>query len=162
MADKQLGKATYRAVRSGVLTTLIAAGETPNFNDTMHFEMLPFRIFPPMYAFYFIHADIGLPTIRPFVYEQSITFPPKSPSIRIQDADGLHDVAIEEIKSAPELTEPQPAEGNFCVFSWAAADQLMLTAKCDAILPAVYSKISGPNTYAECQQYIKDHQGGGV
>jgi len=159
MPNKQLGRAKYRALRFGHITILIATGETPNFNDKTDFEQLPLRIFPPMYGFYFIHADISLPALRPFVYEEAITFPASANRIRIQDADGIHEVAIEEI---PAPAQPQAApdanEPDYCVFSLTGNEGLLFTAKCDAILPAIYSKVFGPDTYANCQRYIKEHQ----
>lgn len=159
MPDKQPGKAKYRAFRFGHMTMLVATGETPNFNDKTDFEELPLRIFPPMYGFYFIHPDILLPAVRPFVYQEVITFPASANQIRIQDADGVHDVAIEEVPApTQEQAAPAPNDPGYCVFSLTMNERLLFTAKCDAILPAIYTKVFGPDTYANCQRYIQEHQ----
>ena len=97
MATQHLGRAKYRAIRSGATIRLIAIGETRHFNDQTDFELLPFNIYPSMYAFYFIQADILMPAMRPFVYEEMIPFPLDPNSFRVQDADGFHDVPIIDI-----------------------------------------------------------------
>jgi hypothetical protein len=160
MSRRVLGRAAYKAYRLFGVLHLIAVGETPNLNDKVDFEQLPFRIFPPMFGFYFIQQDISLPATKPFVYEESVAYPQGVNLVRIQDADGIHDVPIADV--VPVETEAQRslvgADGNYCVFSWIGINTMMI-AKCDAIVPAVYTRVFGPSTYEGCQAYIRDHGG---
>jgi hypothetical protein len=160
VSRKVLGRATYKAYRMFGITHLIAIGETPNLNDKVDFEQLPFRIFPPMFGFFFIHQDIGLPAQKPFVHEESIHFPNGINSIRIQDADGVHDVPIAEVVPHELLTAraDAPEDGNYCVYSWIGISPLMI-AKCNAVVPGVYTKVFGPASYEDCQKYAREHGG---
>lgn len=159
MTKRVLGRATYKAWRSGGLLHLSAKGETRHFNDKVDFEQLPFLIFPPMFGFFFIEPGIGLPAIRKFVHEESFVFPKSATVVRIQDADGTHNVPITDI-SMPELTQLDipPSEDGYCVFAWTGINSMMI-AKCDANVPAVYTRVFGPDTYAKCKKYIQDNGG---
>src|ERR1044072_8158634 len=160
MSRRELGRASYRAYRLFGVTHLIAIGETPNLNDKVDFEQLPFRIFPPIFGFFFIHQDFRLPARKPFVYQESIIYPTGVNSIRIQDADGIHDVPIADVVSTDAMTDRfvPGSDPNYCVFSWIGTNWLLI-AKCDAILPAVYTRVFGPATYEACQSYVREHGG---
>jgi len=159
MPTKVLGNAEYKAVRTGGVTRLIASGIAPNLNTKTDFEQLPFLIFPPMFAFYFIESEIVLPALRPFVYEEIIVFPQSANVVTIQDASGDHAVSIEEV-AVPDIESitPSPDNAGYCVFSWIGTNSLKI-AKCDAILPAVYSRVFGPATYQECEMYVQENGG---
>lgn len=161
MARKELGRATYKAYRMFGVTYLVAAGQTPNWNDKVDFEQLPFRIFPPMYGLFFISQDLQMPAVKPFVYEERILFPTSANIVRIQDADGIHDVPIAEVVPPDIGLHALAIEGgaNYCVFSWIGINSMMI-AKCDAVVPAVYTKVYGPATHADCERYIASHGGG--
>lgn len=162
MANKQLGRAAYRAFRMGNFTMLSAAGETEHLNDKTDFEQLPFKIWPPMYAFFVIHPDIELPATRQFVYNEVIAFPSGANTIQIQDADGSHSVRIEEVAASEDQIRAAMAngdDGNYCVFGLTGGGEVYFMAKCDAIVPAIYSKVFGPDNQAKCEDYIKEHRG---
>jgi hypothetical protein len=91
-----LGHASYKAYRLLGVVHLVATGQRANLNDKVDFEQLPFLISPPMYAFYVIMADLGLPLTLPFTHEEKIFYPKSATSVRIQDATGFHDVPIAE------------------------------------------------------------------
>lgn len=159
MPTKVLGRATYKAIRSGGSTRLIAHGQTPNLNDKVDIEPLPFLIFPPWYGFYFIHQDIQLPAVKPFVYEEEIFVPASANSVQVQDAVGRHTVPIETIAPPHVPTEPAPTTPGFCVFALVAGGGPLLIAPCASILPAIYHRVFGPATYGECKDYVKKHGG---
>jgi len=159
MANKVLGKAKYHATRVGGVTTLTAVGTFPNFNDKADIEQLPILIFPPQFAFYFIHQDISLPALRPFTYSEIISFPKNSAAVMVRDADGLHPVPITEIAlPEPTLHAHKPTDTGFCVYSVIGTNHLHL-AKCEAILPTIYHRVFGPATHAECEKYIANNGG---
>jgi hypothetical protein len=159
MAKKTLGRAKYSAFRIGGATILIAVGEFAHVNDKADFEQLPFRIFPPMYGFYIIDPEIALPETKPFHYEEIIPFPKSAKTIRVLDADDLHDVVIKEIdipdfEAALRLDE---SGANFCVFRLGKIPPLV--AKCDASVPPGFDQVFGPATIAECRKFVKEHGG---
>lgn len=158
MASKVLGRASYKAFRLFGVTHLVAVGETPNLNDKVDFEQLPFRIFPPMFGFYFIHADFRLPATKPFVHEERIMYPAGVNSIRIQDTDGIHNVPIADVVSVEKIERIAASDVGYCVFSWIGINTLLIS-KCDAILPAVYTRVFGPATYEACESYVREHGG---
>ncbi len=160
MTRRDFGRGNYKAYRLLGVTHLVATGELPNLNMKADFEQLPFRIFPPMFGFYFVTPEITLPMLRPFVHEEPILYPRAAHTVRIQDADGYHDVPIAEV-IPPDFdvqTAAVEAGANYCVFSWIGINSMMI-AKCDAIVPGVYSKVFGPASYAECDRYVVDNGG---
>jgi hypothetical protein len=161
MPRKELGRANFRAYRLFGQVHLVATGEANNLNNKFDFEQLPFRIFPPMFGFFVISPDIALPATTPFVHQERILFPAGADTIRIQDADGIHEVPIAEVVPH-EMRASAKAEGgrnNLCVFSWIGINSMMI-AECDAIVPAVYTKVFGPASQQECENYIATHGGG--
>lgn len=158
MPSKELGKAEYRAIRNGHVVKVIATGTVPGMNVKVDIEQLPFLILPPVFALYFIRPEIVLPATRPFVYEEDVVFPKTAERLTITDADGRHHVPVEEGAAAAEgPSAPSPTDPGYCVFSWIGTDQLKV-AKCDALLPAVYRRVFGPDTFAECQGYVLREQ----
>lgn len=157
MAKKVLGKASYSATRIGGMVRLSASGQVAHWNDKTDFDALPFLIFPPIYGFYFIEQDISLPAVRPFTYEETISYPVTSKTVRIHDADGRHDVPIADIR-VPDMDVAVEAGKVYCVYEWPGVKPLLI-AKKDAILPAVYTKVFGPDAYKACQKYVKDNNG---
>ena len=168
MPTRNFGRASYKAYRLMGIVSLTATGELANLNDKPDFEQLPFRIMPPMWGFFVTTADISLPATRPFTYSEQIAYPTSAKSIRIQDADGFQDVAIAEVVIPPMIAKlAAEADGNYCVFRvvWATGQPSpgginpLLLAKCDTILPAIYARVFGPATEAECKKYINEHGG---
>lgn len=159
MTQKTLGRASYAASRLGSVVHLIATGETPNFNDKVQIEELPFLILPPMFALYFVHADISLPAIRPFTYTHDIYFYPRDANaLTIQDADGFHSVAIKQVPIPdPQIAAARPAGADaYCVFSGFGINPLAV-APCDAALPPGYERVFGPAGLDDCRRYVADH-----
>ena len=159
MATKELGRAKYSAFRIGSTTRVFAAGVTPNWNDKVDIEELPFRIFPPWYALYFISQTFQLPAERPFLYQEAIAYPKDPKTIRIQDADGMHDVPIVNL-AIPDITDVPPPKRDvtFCVCNSLASKDLMI-AECDAPLPHIFGRVFGPATLAECEKFVKEKAG---
>ena len=154
------GRASYSASRIAGITTLTAVGETPNFNDKVDFVQRPELIFPPSFSFVFIHADIGLPAMKPFKYEEIIAFPPEADSVLVIDADGPHSVQISELSAARADAAAVVDDGtaSYCVFEWIGINRHII-AKCDATVPAVFQRVFGPDTYPACKAYIKRNGG---
>lgn len=159
MPTKSLGKATYKAYRLLGLVHLSASGELTNFSDKPDFEQLPFLIDPPMYAFYIISADISLPAIRPFTYEETIAFSKTARAIRIQDADGFHDVPIAEVV-VPDFSVMAPSKdsNDFCVYRGPGINPLMV-GPCRNDIPGFQERVFGPASVADCEKYAKEHGG---
>jgi hypothetical protein len=159
MSTKELGRAKYSAFRIGGITHVMAVGETPNWNDKVDIEQLPFRIFPPWYALYFISPDVRIPTNRPFAYHEAIAYPKEPKIIRIQDEDGMHDVPIATL-AVPDITDlpPPKRDANYCVFNNLASKDLLI-AECDTPLPRIYGRVFGPATLAECEKFVKEKGG---
>ncbi|WPO39448.1 hypothetical protein [Tardiphaga sp. 42S5] len=159
MPNKRLGNATYKAYRLLGLVHLSATGELTNFNDKPDFEQLPFLIDPPMYAFYVISPDIGLPATRPFTYEETISFPKSAKSIRMQDATGFHDVPIAEVV-VPDFDAATPIKdgANFCVYGGHGIIPLMV-GPCGPDVSGLYERVFGPASFADCENYAKKNKG---
>ena len=157
MPTKELGRAKYSAFRIGDTVRVFAAGETPNWFDKVDIEELPFRIFPPLYAFYFISPDINLPTKRPFLYQEAIRYPKDFDTIRIYDADASpQEVPIVNIASVALTDLPPPKrDATFCVFNSLGSNELLI-APCDTPLPRIFGRIFGPATLAECEKFVKE------
>ena len=158
MTKKELGKADYMAIRNGDMVKVIATGTVSAFNIKTDLEQLPFRIYPPMFAFYFIVPDITLPSLRPFLYEEDVLFPKNASVIRIMDSTGQHAVKIENAVTPAQESLPEPTDAGYCVFSWIGTDTLKI-AKCDVILPGVYKRVFVPAILGECQKYVKENCG---
>lgn len=159
MPNRILGKASYYALRIGGVTTITATGTMPNFNDKADFDQLPLRISPPQFAFYFIQQQIGLPALRPFTHSEIIVYPQDVSFIWIRDATGLHQIQIAEvIPQSPTTSQPNPEDPGYCVYSQ-LNDTSLAIAKCNEILPAVYSNIYGPETYSKCEAYVTSNTG---
>lgn len=101
MPTTRLGRATYSAHRHAGVTTLVADGQTPNFNDTVGFVPSPLPVEPPSWQFEVTSQDISLPAFKVFHHEQAIEFPASATAVEIVDADGKRLVAITEIQDPP-------------------------------------------------------------
>jgi len=156
MSTKELGRAKYSAFRLGSNVRVFAVGETPNWNDKVDIEELPFRIFTPWYALYFISQNIQQPAKRPFLYQEAIPYPKAPKTIRIEDADGFHDVSIMDL-AFPDITDlpPPKTDASFCVFNSLASPDL-LVAPCDSPLPHIFGRIFGPATLGDCEKFVQE------
>ncbi len=159
MATKELGRAKFSAFRLGGNVRVFAVGETPNWNDKVDIEELPFRIFPPLYALYFISQTIQQPAKRPFLYQEAIPYPKGFDTITIYHADGEDAVPIVNL-GFPDVTDlPAPkANATFCVFNSLLSKHLLI-AECDTPLPRIFGRSFGPATLAECEKFVKEKGG---
>ena len=153
MTKRELGNASYGAVRIGPVVRIRATGTAPNFNTKPDIEQLPFRIYPPMFGFFFVHPAITIPATRPFVYEEDVAYPLNQSSIIIIDSSGRNEVAIHELVVPAINAKVENATGEFCVFQWIGKDTFKI-AECSAIVPTVYARVFGPATIAACEEYV--------
>jgi hypothetical protein len=161
MAQKALGRGSYSAFRLGDIVHLTATGQTPNFNDKVEIEQLPFLILPPMFALYFEHPDIVFPAVRPFTCTRDIHFYPRNANtLTIQDADGFHSVSITQVPLPdPQIAvAPLSGDDSYCVFSGFGINPLQV-APCDAKLPPGYERVYGPAGLGDCRRYAEEHRG---
>lgn len=159
MRKKELGKAQYKAIRNGKLVKVIATGTVPSTNIKTDLEQLPIEIFPPMYGFFFIMPEILLPSTRDFVYEEEVPYPESATMITILDAEGEHHITIEKLEVAEiKPHKPAPNDSGYCVYAWRDVD-LIKIAKCNDNLLSMLSHEFGPETYGECEKYVKKHSG---
>ncbi len=159
MAQTIPWRATYRASRLGGAVLLTASGRKPNLNDKLDFVPLPAAVVPPIYTFQLIRPDIVLPAEVSFTYEEWIPYPLAARTVRIHDADGAHEIAISEVEVPPiEIARLDDGGPSYCVFEWIGINRHMI-ARCDAPVPAVYTRVFGPDTYAGCEAYIRTHGG---
>jgi len=155
--SKVLGKATYSAYRENDIVHVTAEGDKPTPQTKVTIEPLPFLIYPPIYALYFESSGTTTPVVVPFLVERAIAnFPSSAKTIAIEDATGHHSIPIQTRAATQALLSETAAA--FCVFQHVGTARLLI-APCDAILPAVYTKVFGPASYAECQQYAAAHGG---
>jgi hypothetical protein len=161
MKHKDLGRAKYSAIRSGGVVRLIATGTKPNLQAKPDFEELPFLIHPRMFGFFFISPHIVNPMLVPFTYEESFPYPIDVGVVRVQDAEGFHEIEITDVSPPPPTTAiPGPTDSGYCVFNMIGTEKHMI-AKCDSIILMIYRRVHGPDTYAGCQNYIGTHGGPG-
>jgi hypothetical protein len=92
------GRATYRAARIGTTLLITATGDLPNLNQIADLRQLPFDVFPPQFAMLFYTPPITLPAIQHFRFTKQFGFPKDVPYAIVHDADGLHQVNIEDVK----------------------------------------------------------------
>lgn len=160
MYSKELGVAEYSAVRVGNnVVEIVAVGTVPAVNIKVDIEQLPFFIYPPIFALYFLTPPIVLPAIHPFCYKERVSFLKDSEVITVLDADGQHVIKVQEIE-VPQIEKkfPVPTDTGFCVFSWVGTSKLQISS-CDAMVPSVFSREYGPATFRECQTYVDDNAG---
>lgn len=113
---------------------------------------------------FFVSPEIRLkvqdeltPKAESFVRQERLFYPADQDSVRVLDADGIHQVSIVEAAGLDfQLYTPIRADASYCVFSWIDINSMMI-AKCDAILPAVYVRVFGPATEQDCARYIAAH-----
>src|SRR6202030_1733141 len=94
----------------------------------------------------------------PFEIEKALpNYPAKAKFVSIADKSGLHAIDIrEKADSHPPLQIADPNEANFNVYQQIDTTHYLI-AKANAPVLAVYTKVFGPASYAECQAYLASH-----
>jgi hypothetical protein len=92
---KRLGRGSYKAYQFGQRVTVVASGMRPNLQTIVTLETLPMTIFPPQYGLFFTDPDIVSPAMFPFDVEAHFHAEEIIRSVVVYDADGKHDVPVE-------------------------------------------------------------------
>jgi hypothetical protein len=156
--SKVLGEGIYSAYRQNGILHVRASGLKPTAQTKVTIEELPFLIYPPRLGLMFETDGITSPVVLPFDIERAITnYPPSAKVVNISDKNGLHMIDIvEQPATVPTLLIPDPAATQFVVYQQLGSDRYLI-AKSDALVLAIYVKVFGPDTYANCQAYVMAH-----
>lgn len=92
---RQFGLATYTAHAIAGIVTITASGSAPSMPTTVQLVQLPLMIWPPRFALYFSHPEFVMPVVQPFKVEAALHTQARLDAVTVQDADGLHAVAVE-------------------------------------------------------------------
>ncbi len=155
---KEFGEAIYTAYRQNGVLRVTATGHKPTLQTKVTFEQLPFLIFPPRLGLFFDTEGLTSPVVTPFEIEKAFPhYPGKSSVVTITDKNGSH--AIDIIERAPQadpLIISDPDQPEFDVYQQIATSHFLI-AKDGDLVPAIYVRVFGPDTYARCQAYILEH-----
>jgi hypothetical protein len=156
--SKVLGEGIYSAYRQAGILHVQATGSKPTAQTKVTIEELPFLIYPPRLALMFETDGISSPIVLPFDIERAVTnYPSSAKVVSIQDRNGLHTIDIVERPAADRgLLIADPAAAQFVVYQQIGTDRYLI-AKSDEFVPAIYTKVFGPDTYANCQAYVAAH-----
>ncbi len=156
--SKTFGEGIYSAYREDGLLRVTASGHKPTPQTKVTLEQLPFLIFPPRLGLWFETEGITSPMVVPFEIEKALpTYPAAAKVVNIADKNGLHSIDIvEKPATASPLKLIDPAEASFVVYQQIDTSHYLI-AEADAIVPAIYIKVLGPDTYAHCQAYVATH-----
>lgn len=152
---KEFGIAhTYQATRiHDVAVTIVAAGVAPNLNTRVALEQLPWRIYPPHFGLFFEHPQIGLPAIKPFVVTAVFAYPADVGELAVIDANGRHAVKIGDSMAFHAAEAGINEEKAFLAYKQIGAPNCMI-APVDAVVPMIFVRAFGPDTYAACEGWI--------
>ncbi|MEW6438131.1 MAG: hypothetical protein AB1508_13300 [Pseudomonadota bacterium] len=156
--SKVFGEGIYSAYRQNDVLHVTATGRKPDLQTKVSLEQLPFLIFPPRLGLFFETEGIVSPVVTPFEIEKAFpNYPRKAAVVSITDKNGTH--AIDIVERAPQissLTITNPEEADFVVYQQVGTSHFLI-AKSGEIVPAIYFRAFGPDTYAHCQAYIAKH-----
>jgi hypothetical protein len=135
-----------------------ASGHKPTPQTKVTLEQLPFLIFPPRLGLMFETEGITNPMVVPFDIEKAFpNYPPTAKFVSIADGSGLHAIDIhEKPDSHSPLKIADPAEACFVVYQQIGTAHYLI-AKADDLVLAIYTKVFGPDSYANCQAYVVSH-----
>ena len=158
---KEFGIAhTYQAARiAGVAVAIAATGEAPNFNTRVTLEQLPWKIYPPHFGLFFEHPQITLPATRPFVVSTLVGYPTDIDDLTVIDANGRHIVKIQASMMLGAPRERINEEPAFLAYKQIGFPNCMI-APVDAVVPMIFARAYGPDTYAKCEAWIAQNCGG--
>ena len=159
---KEFGVATYTAMKvTEVLVLITAHGTAPNWNTRVTLEQLPWRIWPPRFGLYFDTPDIALPALRPFTVSGLFAYPASLGQVTIIDAAGQHDVKIGSAMMLDAAAEDRVnADKAFNAYQQIGVANCMI-APVDAMVPMIFRKAHGPDTYKGCEDWIARNCGKG-
>jgi hypothetical protein len=160
---KDYGIASYSAARVTDSLLLIAAvGVAPNWNTRVTLEQLPWRIWPPHFALYFDTPDVALPALRPFAITGLFLYPASLRQVTVIDARGRHSVEIGAGIVLDAATEDKVnAEKAFNAYRQIGVATNCMIAPVDAMVPMIFSKAHGPDTYKGCEDWVAKNCGKG-
>ncbi len=155
--SKVFGVGIYSAYRQNGILHVTASGLKPTAQTKVTIEELPFLIYPPELGLFFETDGITSPVVLPFDIERAVTiYPASAKAVHIVDKNGLHAIHIVEKPATGSGTITDPAATQFVVYHQIGLNRYLI-AKSDAIVPAIYYKVFGPDTYAACQAYVAAH-----
>ncbi|WP_159009579.1 hypothetical protein [Bradyrhizobium sp. S69] len=155
---KVLGEGIFSAYRQDGIAHLSAIGQKPSPQTKVTIDQLPFLIYPPRFALMFETDGITNPLVMPFDIDRAIpNYPPDVKFISVMDKNGLHAIDILDLPATGNgglIDDPNAA--IFAVFRQINGDQYLI-AKADSAILAIFIKVFGPDTYANCQAYVAAH-----
>jgi hypothetical protein len=155
---KTLGEGIFSACRQDGILHLTATGQKPSPQTKVTIEQLPFLIFPPRFALMFESEGITNPLVVPFDLERAFPrYPQPAKTVSVLDKNGLHTIDIVDKPATNSgIVIDDPTTATYVVYQQINTEHYLI-AKSDAIVPAIYSKVFGPNSYAHCQAYVAAH-----
>jgi hypothetical protein len=109
---RELGRGKYQAqqVRGEIVVT--ATGETPTPNYKVWLTTGPERIFPPIVELWWMKPlGIQAQVVTPFSVHLTFDAGDRPiTTLRIRDADGFHEIAVEQVEVPEPPEEPGPVE----------------------------------------------------
>jgi uncharacterized protein YbdZ (MbtH family) len=156
---KILGEGIFSAYRQNGILYLSAIGQKPTPQTKVTIDQLPFLIFPPRFALMFETGGISTPVVVPFDIERAFPgYPPSAKTVYVLDKNGMHGIDIIDIPATSTgIAIDDPTTATYVVYRLLTNTGQYLIAKSDAIVPAIYTKVFGPDTYAACQAYVAAH-----
>lgn len=149
--SKHYGVGAYRAQRiaPGVIA-IIAIGSAPNANTVVTIEQLPWRIYPPRFGLFFSDPAVVMPAVVPFIRIGVFLYPKGNSVVTIFDAAGAHAVDIVDDINLTALEVP--GSDQFAVYQQIGRSNCIV-APADALLPAIYYRVYGPASEADCNAW---------
>ena len=156
--SKDFGEGIYSAYRQNGILHVRASGLKPTAQTKVTIEQLPFFIFPPQLGLMFETDGITSPIVLPFDIERAFSnYPSSAKAVSIVDKNGLHSIDIvEQPATTSNLLISDLAAPQFVVYQQIGTERYLI-AKSGDIVPAIYFKVFGPDTYANCQAYVTAH-----
>jgi hypothetical protein len=158
MMSKVFGEGIYSAYRQYGILHVRATGLKPTAQTRVTIEELPFLIFPPRLGLMFETDGITNPVVLPFDVEKAFpNYPSSTDVVSIVDKNGLHTIdLVEQPAAGPSLLVSDPTTAEFVVYQQIGTNHYLI-AKSDDVVLAIYFKVFGPDTYANCQAYVAAH-----
>jgi len=106
-----LGTGQYRAQQQGSTVVVFAEGETPTPNTKAWLQFGPERIFPPIIELWFQPpSGVQIQLMTPFSVHTSFVSERPLETVKVRDAKGTHEVAVEKVADPDEPPTPEPVE----------------------------------------------------
>ena len=156
-----VGNYTAKIIGPGVIL-ITAKGFTPSSNMKPILEQLPWRIFPPHFALYFVSTgDLGGAVMTPFITSLVALYPTANPSVRdvnIIDAGGLNRIPMAEVSIdvAKSVRVTDNVAPGYAVYQQVSVPSNCVIAPFGAIMPAIFyhgTAHLGPLDYATAETW---------